>query len=147
METSPETRYSLGAVFSAIFQVRPPSSEVATLALICQATAICCGFLGFTAIEGSLKYPGLGVMSTTCALGAGASCWAKTEEANNRIVRQARRFINEETFYSRVSRLTSWAKLRVISVGLAPCDRKVRRLSASCRFASRRLCSSRKSGQ
>src|SRR5215467_1068880 len=100
METSPETRYSLGAVFSAIFQVCPPSSEAATLALICHATAICCGFLGFTAIEGSLKYPGLGVMSTTWALGAGASCWSKTEEANNRIARHARKFINEVTFYN-----------------------------------------------
>src|SRR5215470_7817443 len=100
METSPETRYSLGAVFSAIFQVRPPSSEVATLALICQATAICCGFVAFTAIEGSVKYPGLGVMSTTRALGAGASCWAKMAEANNRIARQGRRFINEVTFYN-----------------------------------------------
>src|SRR5262249_8358612 len=101
METSPETRYSLGAVFSAIFQVRPPSSEAATLALICHATATCCGFLGFTAIEGSLKYPGLGVMSTTCALGAGMSCCAVTEEANKRTGRQARRFINEKTFYNR----------------------------------------------
>src|SRR5262249_24141135 len=120
METSPETRYSLGAVFSAIFQVRPPSSEVATLALICQATAICCRFLGFTAIEGSLKYPGLGVMSTTCALGAGASCWAKTEEANNRIARQERRFINEVTFYNLNFRLPPGQSCALILPGWLP---------------------------
>src|SRR5215472_6532011 len=59
-----------------MLQFWPPSSEYAALALTCHATTACCGLLGFTAIEGSLKKPGLGLISVRWAFGAGGSCWA-----------------------------------------------------------------------
>src|SRR5215470_461170 len=87
METSPETRYSLGVVPSAVFQVCPPSREYAALAPTCQAVTSCCGSLELTAMAGSLKKPGLGVTSVRWALGAGgSSCPRRPEEqkANKR---------------------------------------------------------------
>src|SRR5262245_35206624 len=78
-------------------QVWPASAEYATLALTCQATTSWFGFPGFTAIEGSLKKPGLGLMSVRWAFGAGGNGWASRLPAQRR-KHNAGIFISEKHF-------------------------------------------------
>src|SRR5215813_13290110 len=75
-DTSPETRYLVDSTPLASCQCLPASVEYAACALSWKTATTCCGSLVLTAIAGSVKYPGSGVIETTEAFGAAGSCWA-----------------------------------------------------------------------